>query len=64
MKRVSQGLEQEAIEVFKSQTSKNVSFVDCTNMAVMNAFNIKDIFSFDGSYKTNGFNLVEMVKAP
>ncbi len=31
MKRVSQELERQAIEIFRRQTSKNVSFVDCTN---------------------------------
>ena len=46
-----------AIEIFKQQTSKNVSFVDCTNMA----FAEKDgflIFSFDEAYKKNGFKTV------
>jgi len=64
MKRVSQELERQAIEIFRRQTSKNVSFVDCTNMAVMTASRIKDIFSFDSRYKTNRFNMLETIKAP
>lgn len=42
-------------EVFKRQTSKNVSFTDCLNMAVMKEEDIKEIFSFDKIYKKNGF---------
>jgi predicted nucleic acid-binding protein len=61
MKRVSPEVERQAIEVFKGQTSKNVSFVDCTNMALMSAFQIQDIFSFDGGYKTNGYTIREMM---
>lgn len=56
MKRISKELEQMAIDFFKKQTSKNVSFVDCTNMAVMTSYQIDDVFSFDSVYKTNGFN--------
>jgi predicted nucleic acid-binding protein len=63
MKRVSQELEREAIEIFKRQTSKNVSFVDCTNMAVMTALKMRDVFSFDGGYTSNGFNLLSIVRA-
>jgi len=51
-------VKERAIEIFKRQTSKNVSFVDCTNMA----FAEKDgflIFSFDKAYKQNGFRTVE-----
>lgn len=42
-------------EVFKYQTSKNVSFTDCVNMAIMKAEGIKEIFSFDRIYKKNQF---------
>jgi predicted nucleic acid-binding protein len=51
-------VKERAIEIFKQQTSKNVSFVDCTNMA----FAEKDgflLFSFDEAYKKNGFRTVE-----
>ena len=48
-----------AVDFFKKQSSKNVSFVDCTNMAVMQNFNIRYIFSFDKTYKTNNFMYAE-----
>ncbi|OGY25492.1 MAG: hypothetical protein A2Z11_03635 [Candidatus Woykebacteria bacterium RBG_16_43_9] len=46
---------EKGIDIFKSQTSKNVSFTDCVNMAVMKEEDIKEIFSFDKIYKKNGF---------
>jgi len=42
-------------EVFRRQTSKNVSFTDCINMAIMEDWGIKEIFSFDKIYRKNGF---------
>ncbi len=48
-----------AIPLFKSQKSKNVSFVDCINMAVLREHDCLCIFSFDAAYKTNGFMLIE-----
>lgn len=50
-------IEEMAIEIFKQQTSKNVSFVDCTNMALIKHDNLDVIFSFDEIYKKNGFKL-------
>ncbi len=58
VKRVTEEEEKHAIDFFKRQSSKNVSFVDCTNMALMMEHQISDIFSFDGVYKTNGFVLL------
>lgn len=55
---VNEDVEQKAIEVFYRQTSKNVSFTDCTNMALMEFHDIPVIFSFDEAYKKNGFSLV------
>ena len=48
---ISEELERLAIRIFKEQASKNVSFVDCTNMALMRTEQIQYIFSFDGVYK-------------
>lgn len=48
-----------AIPLFKGQKSKNVSFVDCINMAVLREHDCLCIFSFDAAYKTNGFTLIE-----
>ncbi len=56
---VDESLEEAAIEIFKHQTSKNTSFVDCTNMVFMKRLNIDAIFSFDEVYRKNGFKLVE-----
>lgn len=54
---ISESLESEAIDVFKQQTSKNVSFVDCTNMAIMDSLEIDSIFSFDKIYEKKGYVL-------
>ena len=42
-------------EVFKRQTSKNVSFTDCVNMAIMEEYGVSEVFSFDEDYRKNGF---------
>lgn len=52
-------VQQKAIPLFKGQKSKNVSFVDCINMAVLKEHGCSCIFSFDAAYKTNGFALIE-----
>ena len=59
IERADEALEQEAIDLFKVQTSKNTSFVDCTNMVFMQRLSADAIFSFDRVYKTNGFCLLE-----
>lgn len=41
--------------VFERQKSKNVSFTDCVNMALMGELGIDTILSFDEDYKKNGF---------
>lgn len=56
---IDEELESIAIQLFKNQTSKDVSFVDCTNMALMKHYHLDAIFSFDSIYKRNGFLLVE-----
>ena len=48
-----------AADIFKRQTSKNVSFVDCTNIAFMLHRRIDAIFSFDAIYKKNGIKTVK-----
>ena len=52
---IDQKREKKAAVIFNKQTSKNVSFFDCLNMAVMKEFEMKEIFSFDKDYKKNGF---------
>ncbi len=57
--RADENIEEEAISVFKAQTSKNTSYVDCTNMVFMKRLDLDAIFSFDEVYRKNGLTLVE-----
>ena len=43
-----------AFGIFKKQTSKNVSFTDCVNLAVSQNLGQEKIFSFDEHYAKNG----------
>ena len=47
-------LRKKAFEIFKKQTSKNISFTDCVNMAILEREKLNEIFSFDSDYKKNG----------
>lgn len=60
IKRVDDELEEKAIEVFKNQTSKNISFVDCTNIALCKEVSVDAIFSFDEVYRKNSLVTVEV----
>jgi predicted nucleic acid-binding protein len=62
MQWIDEELEGIAIQIFKKQTSKNVSFVDCTNMALIKHYRLNAIFSFDSIYERNGFTLAEDLK--
>jgi predicted nucleic acid-binding protein len=57
--RADEALEEKALQIFKEQTSKNTSFVDCTNMAFMKQLGLTAIFSFDRVYRKKGFMLLE-----
>ena len=57
--RADENIEEEAIGVFKVQTSKNTSYVDCTNMVFMKRLDLDAIFSFDEVYRKSGLTLVE-----
>ncbi|MBI2426314.1 MAG: PIN domain-containing protein [Candidatus Kerfeldbacteria bacterium] len=56
---VDEDIEKFAIEFFYQQRSKNVSFADCVNMAIMEEDRLDAIFSFDAVYKKNGVQTVE-----
>ena len=58
IERADDDIEDEAIRIFKQQTSKNTSYVDCTNMAFMEHLHAEAIFSFDGGYRKNKLTLV------
>jgi len=60
IKRVDETIEDLAISIFKDQTSKNISFVDCTNMAFVRKIGLNGIFSFDKAYTTNKIPLAEI----
>ena len=59
IRRVDETIEDLAISIFKDQTSKNISFVDCANMAVIRELGLDGIFSFDRAYITNKLSLAE-----
>lgn len=52
-------VKRKAIELFKKQSSKNVSMVDCMNMAFVEEYGFGCIFSFDKVYKQNGYTRAE-----
>lgn len=56
---VDRKIEEEAIKIFMKQSSKNISFVDCTNIALIKIKSLDSIFSFDNDYKKNGIQLTE-----
>ena len=56
--RIDESLEEVAWEIFKEIKSKNVSYVDCTSLAIMKTFNIKQAFAFDDDFKRLGFSLL------
>ena len=43
-------LHQRALDTFRSQTARGTSVTDCSNVVVMDYFNIPEIFSFDRVY--------------
>ena len=59
IERISEDTEEQAIQIFIDQTSKNVSFVDCANIALMVQKGMDGIFSFDSIYKKNGFKIAD-----
>lgn len=56
---INETVEEKAIQLFREQTSKNISFVDCTNMALIKEKHMDAIFSFDHAYKKNSILGVE-----
>ena len=56
---VDRALERTAIDVFEEQTLKNVSFVDCTNIALARREGVDAVFSFDAVYRKNNIRIAE-----
>jgi len=48
--KVEDDIELSAWEVFCQQTKKGCSFIDCSNIAVINKYHLDGIFSFDKFY--------------
>jgi predicted nucleic acid-binding protein len=47
---IDEKLHKDALKIFREQTQRGTSFVDCANVAVMKRFGIPTIFSFDEFY--------------
>ena len=50
---VDQSLEQKTWHIFKQQTKKRTSFIDCSNIAIYKHYKMDAIFGFDQIYKKN-----------
>ena len=61
IERINEDTEEKAIQIFIEQKSKNVSFVDCANIAIVRYKDMDGIFSFDSIYKKNGFKIAEEI---
>ncbi len=55
---IDKDIHDEAFDIFKRRTSKNLSFFDCTSFALIREFRIDKVFSFDKDYKKYKFDLV------
>lgn len=49
--------EKQALEFFKKYADQKVSFTDCISFALMKAYKIKKVFSFDQHFERAGFIL-------
>lgn len=57
--RIEKEVENLAWELFKKQTSKNVSFVDCTTFALYKMKVFDKAFSFDQDFRANKIPLLD-----
>lgn len=51
---INKNLTAKSWQVFKNQTKKGTSFIDCANIAVFKNFKMDEIFSFDKFYQRIG----------
>jgi hypothetical protein len=54
---VDKHLKEAAMEIFKKYSDKNFSFTDCVSFAVMDKFNIYEVFTFDDHFKQMGYTI-------
>lgn len=57
--KLTTDIETLAWEIFKKQTSKNVSFVDCTTFALYQKGAFDKAFTFDNDFKPNRIPVLE-----
>ncbi|MCL4252049.1 MAG: PIN domain-containing protein [Anaerolineae bacterium] len=48
--RISEALEAETIDLFRRQTKKKTSMVDCSNVVAIKRYDIQLVFAFDAFY--------------
>ncbi|MBN2441843.1 MAG: type II toxin-antitoxin system VapC family toxin [Spirochaetales bacterium] len=47
-----------ALELFKKYNDKDFSFTDCVSFAIMEEYNIADVFTFDKHFVQMGFHIL------
>lgn len=57
--KITEDMEDLAWEIFKKQTSKNVSFVDCTTFALYKNGAFDKAFTFDSDFKSNNVPILK-----
>lgn len=57
--KLTTDIETIAWEIFKKQTSKNVSFVDCTTFALYQKGVFDKVFTFDSDFRKNKIPILE-----
>ena len=55
---VDEGLTHQSWQLFKKQTKKGTSFVDCSNLVICREMKFEAIFSFDKFYPRNKIKIV------
>ena len=54
--RIDEKIENKAIDYLKKIKSKNISFCDCTILAILDLFEIKNIATFDKDFNIKDAN--------
>lgn len=58
---VTQELERETHRIFRGQTNKRISMVDCSNVAVATHYSIPDLLAFDEFYTRFGYQVQKII---
>lgn len=54
---ITPDLEQDTHQIFRDQTTKRISMVDCSNVAIAQHYDIPNILSFDKFYARFGYQI-------